>query len=95
MLTLPVKKKWYDMIASGEKTEEYREMKHYWTVRLFKAFRFIPGRTYIRIRNGYSTKDPTLLCLCQLGIGEGKPEWGAEPGVNYYVIKILKKTKEI
>lgn len=25
MLTLPIKKKWFDMILSGEKQEEYRE----------------------------------------------------------------------
>lgn len=24
MLTLPIKKKWFDLILSGEKTEEYR-----------------------------------------------------------------------
>ena len=27
MLTLPIKKKWFDMIKSGEKKEEYREIK--------------------------------------------------------------------
>lgn len=27
MLTLPIKKKWFDMIVSGEKAEEYREIK--------------------------------------------------------------------
>ena len=26
MLTLPIKKKWFDMIRSGEKNEEYREI---------------------------------------------------------------------
>ena len=34
ILTLPLKKKWYDMIKSGEKTEEYREIKPYWCNRL-------------------------------------------------------------
>ena len=29
MLILPIKKKWFGMIASGEKTEEYREIKPY------------------------------------------------------------------
>ena len=29
MLILPIKKKWFDMIVSGEKKEEYREIKHY------------------------------------------------------------------
>ena len=29
MLTLPIQKQWYDMILSGEKKEEYREIKPY------------------------------------------------------------------
>lgn len=33
MLTLPIKKKWFDMILSGEKKEEYRKIKPYWTKR--------------------------------------------------------------
>ena len=33
-LHLTLKKKWYDMIASGEKKEEYREVKKYWIRRL-------------------------------------------------------------
>ena len=33
MLTLPIKKKWFDMILSGEKKEEYREIKPYWFIR--------------------------------------------------------------
>ena len=31
MLTLPIKKKWFDMIKSGEKKEEYRERKEYYS----------------------------------------------------------------
>jgi len=34
-LKLTLKKKWFDMILSGEKTEEYREIKPYWLWRLF------------------------------------------------------------
>ena len=34
VLDLVLKKKWYDMIESGEKTEEYREIKPYWEKRL-------------------------------------------------------------
>lgn len=33
-LHLPLKAKWYEMIESGEKTEEYREIKPYWEKRL-------------------------------------------------------------
>ena len=34
VLTLNVSKQWLDMIAAGEKTEEYREIKPYWASRL-------------------------------------------------------------
>lgn len=34
VLNLTLKKKWFDMILSGEKTEEYREIKGYWYNRL-------------------------------------------------------------
>lgn len=38
VLHLTLKKKWFDMIASGEKKEEYRELKDYWGYRLcYKA----------------------------------------------------------
>ena len=36
MLTIPIKKEWFDMIKSGEKPEEYREMSPYWTKRFEK-----------------------------------------------------------
>lgn len=36
MLTLPIKKKWFDMLLSGEKKQEYREVKPYYTSRFQK-----------------------------------------------------------
>lgn len=35
VLTLSVKKEWFSRILSGEKKEEYREIKEYWVARLF------------------------------------------------------------
>lgn len=35
-LTLHLKKRWYDMIKSGEKPEEYRAMTDYWLKRLYE-----------------------------------------------------------
>lgn len=37
-LRLNLKAEWYDMIESGVKTEEYREIKDYWIKRLMKDF---------------------------------------------------------
>ena len=37
-LHLVLKGKWYNMIANGEKTEEYREIKPYWIHRLLDSY---------------------------------------------------------
>lgn len=108
MLTLPIKKKWFDMIVSGEKKEEYREIKPYYDSRFMNAFGFLlvggqmvygeaapeeirkPWPVLVVFRNGYSKDSPEVVCKCTLQFGKGKPEWGAEPGKLYYVLKIEK-----
>ena len=41
ILDLPLKKEWYEMIESGIKKEEYREIKPYWLKRLFRVIQYI------------------------------------------------------
>lgn len=67
ILHLTLKKKWFDMIASSEKTEEYREVKMYWLSRLTYPFD-CPIQPYsfnsfdaIQFRNGYSKYAPVIL----------------------------------
>lgn len=38
MLTLPIKKKWFDMILSGKKKEEYRTINDYYETRFMNLF---------------------------------------------------------
>ena len=38
ILHLTLKKEWFDMILSGEKLEEYRDIKDYWTTRLVEYY---------------------------------------------------------
>lgn len=93
MLTLSIKKKWFDMILSGEKKEEYREIKPYYDSRFLHAWQgsLIGGRAprKIRFRNGYSSTSPSFVATCTLDVGEGKSEWGAEPGKQYYRLHVL------
>ncbi len=42
ILTIHLTDEWYQKIASGEKTEEYRECSLYWTIRFFR--KDIPNR---------------------------------------------------
>ena len=96
MLVLPIKKKWYDMILSGEKTEEYREIKPYYDSRfesvfgcqwLFRGIDGVgdttPPEKEIIFRNGYSRSSRQAKATCTLTKGTGNPEWGAEPGVKF------------
>ena len=43
MLTLPIRRKWFDMILTGEKKEEYREVKPYYTARFRKFLTLCPN----------------------------------------------------
>lgn len=98
MLTLPIKKKWFDMILSGEKVEEYREDKPYYTSRFNHLWQgsLIGGKAprQIRFRNGYSDSSPSFIATCTIDEGEGNPEWGAEPGRQYYRLHIISIDKK-
>lgn len=43
ILHLPLKKEWYEMIESGVKTEEYREIKAHWVRRLTRYYNGTPN----------------------------------------------------
>lgn len=88
ILHLTLKKKWFDMIKSGEKKEEYREIKPYWTKR-FGDFLKVNQFDAILFKNGYSKTSPSVLVEC-IGIdfGKGKKEWGANEGVEYYILSL-------
>jgi hypothetical protein len=82
-LHLTLKKKWFDMIASGEKKEEYREIKSFWAVRLANAHVGLIGGDFmdkhkviawtfkqfdtVRFTNGYARHSPKIEVEC-LGI---------------------------
>lgn len=92
-LHLTLKKKWFDMIASGEKKEEYREVKPYWETRLWaKKGVCVPKFDRVMFANGYSAQSPRMSFNVEyIAIREGRSEWGAEPDKKYFVIKLGEK----
>lgn len=98
VLHLTLKKKWFDMIASGQKPEEYREIKMYWATRLQNGFPSTYGidtinpdwkdYDYIHFKDGYNRPRTMNVKFNGIKIGEGNPEWGAERGKKYFVIKL-------
>ena len=84
ILHLTLKKKWFDMIAGGEKREEYRELKPYWLKRL-------TGKTYdaIKFRNGYNKDSPAVTVeLKEICSGLGIVEWGAPEREPVYILRL-------
>ena len=62
ILHLTLKKQWFEKILSGEKKEEFREIKEYWNKRLNKEYDYIFDKTlseyeimsrYINQNKGY------------------------------------------
>lgn len=98
ILKLTIKKKYFDMIYSEEKKEEYREIKDYYIKRLkemsltrLEAFKHYD---FVELRNGYSKKSPKLTLVCEkIEIGFGKEHLGAEPNKLYFVIKLGRIVK--
>lgn len=104
ILTLPIKKEWFDKIKSGEKLEEYREIKDYWAVRMCHDYFFYDGVdlivnsfttfNYVLFINGYGADKPRIWVECKgISIGTGRVEWGAVEGVKYLVTKLGRVLK--
>ena len=97
-LHLPLRKLWYEMIENGIKTEEYREIKPYWTRRFIGmnqplfSFRYgyqqanVKGYTHVKFSYGYTKRTMTFE-IKEITIGKGNPEWGA-PKEDVFIIKL-------
>ena len=103
ILHLPLKKQWYEMIESGVKTEEYREIKPYWKQRLLKYGNtwgdyglvmetykkgFLLFEKYDKVIFSYGyTKRTMTFEIEGISIGKGNPNWGA-PEEEVFIIKL-------
>ncbi|EMA3788857.1 hypothetical protein U2U65_003476 [Vibrio cholerae] len=84
-LHLTLKKKWFELIKSGHKTEEYRKIKPYWDRRL------MAGKSFdtITFKNGYAKNAPTFTIeLKEILSGLGVVEWGAPENEPVYILKL-------
>lgn len=73
ILHLTLKKKWFDLIASGEKTREYRDDKPYWVRRLVDDCGYGRHFDIVRFKNGYG--DVPTMDVEFKGISFTGPEW--------------------
>lgn len=87
VLQLAVKEPWFSMIASGEKKEEYREIKDYWTKRFNGGKRY----THVLFVNGYGANRPRIEKeINDIRIGKPKEGWCPREFLDkeYYVIEV-------
>lgn len=99
-LILHLKKRWYDMIKSGEKPEEYRAMTDYWLKRLYNEIEegyYEPKHfDLLELCCGYPAADDNtrrmLFAYPYFNWGLGLKKWGA-PGDGRTVIIIRWKSK--
>lgn len=88
VLRLTLHGKWFRMILSGKKKEEYRERKEYWIKRILAKHAKTPF-THVEFTNGYGKHRPKVLVeldgVCE---GKGRSEWGAYPGESYIILKL-------
>lgn len=101
-LHLTLKKNWFDMIASGEKREEYREIKPYWIKRLlnygyedeyetpYLTTQMVKKYQTIEFRNGYSKNARKMLVEWHgLSIGQPQSKWfGREAEGTIFIIHL-------
>ena len=95
-LHLNLKSKWFDMILSGVKKQEYRDISDYWESRFAKIFpKHFKGEMYhpivetIIFSNGYA-KDRRQFEIERKGAyrGTGREDWGAEKNRHYFVLQL-------
>lgn len=99
VLPLVLKGRWYDMIASGEKREEYRAATGYWAKRLWRWDHRPEPTPVVEFRLGYAKDAPRMAfwCFgCSTASGmmsfafvdtQRHPEWG-EPSTPHFVIRL-------
>lgn len=92
VLHLVLKGKWYDMIASGEKQEEYRLTTPYWRKRIMKWLYDPREEHIVAFSRGYRKPDMFFCAATSWNtyIGGGYRPWG-EPETEHYKIHLLER----
>lgn len=86
-LYLTLQKKWFDLILNGQKKEEFREIKPYWTKRLFKH----PFKQ-VQFRNGYQKDAPTFVIECKgIDYYSSSNDLGLDSVIRIKLGKIISK----
>jgi hypothetical protein len=89
-------RKWFDMILSKFKKEEYRGWPKFmkfkrsgdsWLIKVPYKKEFVrPDECVLLFCNGYARSTSHFFAeFKEITYGQGNPEWGAAPGSNYFI----------
>lgn len=99
MITLILKRKWFDKLFSGEKEEDYRDIKPYYTTRvqnvlgkekmslLLQGKEVLLGEVVFKL--GYKRDACSFTEMTTVRIGKGNPKWGADGTRDQYIFRLL------
>ena len=99
LLHLPLMKKWYSMIESGEKTEEYRDMTQSWYVRIQNVLSRSGKNAVKTIIAAFALgrRRATMFFKVEsivLETGSVHPSWG-EPQYRHFVIRLGERVEMV
>lgn len=99
MLTLILKRKWYFKLLSGEKEEDYRDIKPFYTSRLRtilgdEKMSLIKEGKEVLLGNvvyklGYKKYSCSFTEMTTVRIGKGNPSMGADEKNQQYIFRLL------
>lgn len=93
ILNLTIKRRWFDMIASGEKREEYRERWNLQVLNTFDRFthRSLGDDAVMILRNGYRMDSPAIAVRAvrlEFRFWTVHPEWGEPTDRTHFAIML-------
>lgn len=94
VLPLVLKGTWFDMIASGDKSEEYRDATRYWQTRIHNWCNR-QGTLVVEFRRGYGTNAPRMWFIAGDVFYRGRAHtytWG-EPESDHYAIALGERVE--
>lgn len=74
MIILHLKKKWFDLIKSGEKKEEYRKLNNYYIKRLAPGYSVLYGPTGFVFFNDQTNQMTKILLIENVKLVLGYPK---------------------
>lgn len=93
VLSIVIKKEWFDQIADSTKTEEYRDFTQHWCSRLLTSDYQYREFDVVEFINGYNKNAPRLVVEWKgtvAALYDDAPDDSTDPSDSYFIISLGK-----